>query len=237
MDFAFDRLTMHDARHGPLPLLLVLLTIVTGLVDAVSYLALGHVFVANMTGNVVFLGFAVVDAEDFSISASLTAIAAFLVGALAGGRLAGWQGTHRGRLFAATLLIEILLVGAALAVALVALISAPVGRYLIITALSIAMGLQNATARRLAVPDLTTTVLTLTLTGFAADSALVGGTNPRPGRRTIATVSMFLGAAVGALVLLRIGTTAVLALVLVLLFIVFGVAAPHWKTTAAWTAP
>ena len=63
---------MRDPRHGPLPPLLVLLTVITGLVDAVSYLALGHVFVANMTGNVVFLGFAVVDAEDFSVPASLT---------------------------------------------------------------------------------------------------------------------------------------------------------------------
>ena len=41
-----------------LPAVLVGLTAVTGLVDAVSYLALGHVFTANMTGNVVFLGFA-----------------------------------------------------------------------------------------------------------------------------------------------------------------------------------
>jgi len=76
-----------DERHGPLPLLLLVLTMITGLVDAVSYLKLGHVFVANMTGNVVFLGFAVADAEDFSIPASLLAIAAFLAGALAGGRL------------------------------------------------------------------------------------------------------------------------------------------------------
>ena len=237
MRTALDRLAMHDARHGPLPLLLVLLTVVTGLVDAVSYLALGHVFVANMTGNVVFLGFAVVDAEGFSVSASVTAIAAFLFGALAGGRLGGWQGAHRGRLFAATVLIEILLVALALAEALVATVSTPVGQYSIIAALSIAMGLQNATARRLAVPDLTTTVLTLTLTGFAADSALAGGTNPRPGRRTIATLSMFLGAAIGALVLLRIGASAVLALALALLLIVLAVAAPHWRTTAAWTAP
>jgi hypothetical protein len=36
---------------------LLTLTAVTGLVDAVSYLRLGRVFVANMTGNVVFLGF------------------------------------------------------------------------------------------------------------------------------------------------------------------------------------
>src|SRR6188474_1807422 len=156
MRAALNRLAMYDARHGPLPLLLVLLTIVTGLVDAVSYLALGHVFVANMTGNVVFLGFAVVDTEGFSVPASLMAIAAFLFGALAGGRLAGWQRAHRGRL---------------LAVALLAVISEPVGQYLIIAALSIAMGLQNATARRLAVPDLTTTVLTLTLTGIVVLTA------------------------------------------------------------------
>jgi len=226
---------MDDPRHGPLPLFLVLLTVVTGLVDAVSYLALGHVFVANMTGNVVFLGFAVVDAEDFSVSASLTAIAAFLFGALAGGWLAGWQGAHRGRLVVTTLLLEALLVALALAASL--LVSAQGGQYLIIVALSVAMGLQNATARRLAVPDLTTTVLTLTLTGFAADSALAGGTNPRPGRRTIATASMFLGAAIGALILLRVGASAVLALALAVLLIVLTVAAPHWRTTAAWTAP
>jgi Protein of unknown function (DUF1275) len=42
-----------DAKHGPLPALLVAMTLVTGLVDAFSYLVLGHVFVANMTGNVV----------------------------------------------------------------------------------------------------------------------------------------------------------------------------------------
>ena len=99
------------------------------------------------------------------------------------------------------------------------------------------MGLQNAAARRLAVPDLTTTVLTLTLTGFAADSELAGGTNPRLGRRMVATVSMFLGAAIGALVLLRIGTGAVLALVLALLLVVLATATPHWRTTDAWTAP
>jgi uncharacterized membrane protein YoaK (UPF0700 family) len=232
-----DLLAMRDPRHGPLPALLVSLTVVTGLVDAVSYLALGHVFVANMTGNVVFLGFAAANAGDFSVPISLTAILAFLFGALAGGRLAGLQGGHRGRLFATTLLIETLLVALALAVAPTAIASAPIGRYLIIVVLSIAMGLQNATARRLAVPDLATTVLTLTLTGFAADSGLAGGANPRPGRRMIATAAMFLGAAIGALVLLRVGTGAVLALALAVLLIVLTAAAPHWRTTDAWTAP
>jgi uncharacterized membrane protein YoaK (UPF0700 family) len=228
---------MRDPRHGPLPPLLVLLTVVTGLVDAVSYLALGHVFVANMTGNVVFLGFAAVDAEDFSAPASLTAIAAFLSGALAGGRLGSRHGAHRGRLFAATLLIETLLVALALALVLVAVASAPLERYLVIAAVSLAMGLQNATARRLAVPDLTTTVLTLTLTGFAADSSIAGGGNPRPGRRMIATAAMFAGAAVGALLLLRVSTGAVLALVLVLLVMALAAAAWQWRSTETWTQP
>jgi hypothetical protein len=53
-------LPARDSKHGPLPPLLVAMTFVTGLVDAFSYLLLGHVFVANMTGNVVLLGFALV---------------------------------------------------------------------------------------------------------------------------------------------------------------------------------
>lgn len=231
-----DRLAAKDARHGPLPVLLLLLTIVTGLVDAVSYLSLGHVFVANMTGNVVFLGFAVAGAEDFSIPASLAAIAAFLVGALLGGRLGVAFGGHRARLLAASCLIKILLVGAAFVLALAVLdVSLLAQRYGLISLLGAAMGLQNAVARRLAVPDLTTTVLTLTLTGLAADSALAGGTNPNPKRRLIATAAMFLGAAIGALVLLHIGVAAVLALALLLLIISGVGAAFESRSDATWT--
>src|ERR1700758_1758325 len=86
---------IHEARqtlapdatsaHGPLTPLLIVMTFVTGLVDAFSYLVLGHVFVANMTGNVVFLGFALAGAPDFSIADSLVAMAAFAAGALLGG--------------------------------------------------------------------------------------------------------------------------------------------------------
>jgi uncharacterized membrane protein YoaK (UPF0700 family) len=231
----FERLAIRDTRHGPLAPVLVLLTIVTGLVDAVSYLALGRTFVANMTGNVVFLGFAVADAADFSAPASLAAIAAFLVGALAGGRLAGRFGTHRGRLLVTTLLIETLLVGLSLALVFAMIASATVEKYLLITGLALAMGMQNAAARHLAVPDLTTTVLTLTLTGFAAESTLAGGNGPRFGRRMIATAAMFAGAAIGALVLLRIGTGAVLSLAFVLLLAALVIAAQYWSATEAWT--
>ena len=84
--------------HGPLPPVLISMTLVTGLVDAFSYLVLGHVFVANMTGNIVFLGFALAGAPGFSITASVAATLAFAAGALIGGRLGARHRAHRGRL-------------------------------------------------------------------------------------------------------------------------------------------
>jgi uncharacterized membrane protein YoaK (UPF0700 family) len=224
-------------RDGPLPALLFALTVVTGLVDAVSYLTLGRVFVANMTGNVVILGFAVAAARDFSIPASLAAIAAFLAGALAGGRLGSSTGHHRGRLLAFGVFGEILLVGAALVVTIAASDSDhDLLQYALIVLLALAMGLQNAVARRLAVADLTTTVLTLTLTAIAADSTLAKGSNPRPGRRWLATGTMFVGAAVGAFLVLRVNVGAALALTLALL-ILTGIAAYRvCSSSESWTA-
>jgi uncharacterized membrane protein YoaK (UPF0700 family) len=226
-----------DDRHGPLPLLLLVLTTVTGLVDALSYLKLGHVFVANMTGNVVFLGFAVADAQDFSIPASLAAIAAFLAGAAAGGRLTASAGRHRGRLLAIATSLQTVLVGMALALVMVVRDQDGAGvSYALIVLLALAMGIQNAIARRLGVPDLTTTVLTLTLTGLAADSRMAGGSHPYPGRRLAATATMFLGAAVGAVLVLRVGAHAVLVLVLVLLVLTAIAAYRSWSSSAPWTA-
>jgi uncharacterized membrane protein YoaK (UPF0700 family) len=201
-------------EHGALPLLLIVLTVVTGLVDAVSYLALGHVFVANMTGNVVFLGFALAGAPGLSATASLVALGAFLLGALLGGRIGASIGEHhRGRhLRSATVCA---LAPLLLSVAIAALAGQPVSqtpRYALIVALALAMGLQNATARRLAVPDLTTTVLTLTLTGIAADSRLAAGAGGRPARRLISVVAMFSGALLGALFVLHVSLVPPLAI-------------------------
>ena len=101
--------------QGPLPPLLLVLTVVTGVVDAVSILRLGRVFVANMTGNVVFTGFALVGAPGFSLSASLAALAGFLVGALLGGSLTSRLGHDRGLLLRAGAAAELVLVSGALA--------------------------------------------------------------------------------------------------------------------------
>jgi uncharacterized membrane protein YoaK (UPF0700 family) len=222
---------------GPLPQLLFVLTFVTGLVDAVSILKLGHVFVANMTGNVVFLGFAVAGAPGYSIAPSLIAIGGFFLGALLGGRIGTRMGGHRGRYLATCLLVNIVLIAAALGVGLVSRdVEVPCTQYVLIVLLAFAMGLQNAAARRLGVPDMTTTVLTLTITGLAADSKAAGGSSPRPGRRMMATLTMFAGALVGALLIFNVGVVAAIALTLALLAIDWVVAFRTRSSTQAWTA-
>jgi uncharacterized membrane protein YoaK (UPF0700 family) len=71
-----------------MPRLLLALTVVTGIVDAFSFVVLGHIFVANMTGNVVSIGFALAGVGSVSLGASVLALAAFVVGALIAGRVA-----------------------------------------------------------------------------------------------------------------------------------------------------
>jgi uncharacterized membrane protein YoaK (UPF0700 family) len=192
-----------DQYAARLPAALLVLTAVTGLVDAVSVLGFG-VFTANMTGNVVFLGFAAAGARGFSIAHSLTSLVAFLAGAVIGGGISvAIDATRRRWLLTVAVCEATLLFVAALAsIGLkIGLAMPPIRLYTVIVLMAIAMGLRNATVRRLAVPDLTTTVLTLTLTGLSADSSLAGGKNPRFGRRFGSVLAMFGGAVIGALLL------------------------------------
>ena len=226
-----------DARHGPLPLVLIGLTVVSGLVDAVSYLGLGHVFVANMTGNVVFLGLVAGGATDISAALSLVALAFFALGALAGGRL-GWNTSgHRGQLLAVSSCIQAAVVGGALLVSLALFgVRDGIAAHALVLLLAFAMGLQTATARRLGVPDLTTTVLTLTVTGLAADSHPAGGVHPNTGRRLLAIAAMFVGAFVGAALTFRVSVSAALTVAVVLLVLNTIAGYRWWSSTAAWTA-
>jgi len=129
------------------------MTVVTGLVDAFSYLSLGHVFVANMTGNVVFLGFGLAGVGGIAITASLVAVLAFTLGAAAGGRWALRRAPHRGRLLAAAATMEAGLVAAAALVAETAGVGGTAARMTLVSLLTVALGGQNAIARRSAVPD------------------------------------------------------------------------------------
>jgi uncharacterized membrane protein YoaK (UPF0700 family) len=189
-----------------LPPLLLLLTAVAGLIDAVTYLQLGRVFVANMTGNVVLLGFALAGAGGLSVGASLLALGAFLAGAMAGGRLGRRLGTQRRRLLATGTALEGALIGLALVVTLAnAGHTGGAIRYVLLAPLALAMGLQAATARQVGVPDLTTVVLTMTLTGLAADSRLAGGTGAASARRLTAAAAMLGGALAGGYLALHAG--------------------------------
>ncbi|MEV7211808.1 YoaK family protein [Kitasatospora cineracea] len=174
----------------PLVLALYGLTVVSGLIDAVSYLGLGHVFAANMTGNVVVVGFALAGAPGFSVLGSITSLAAFLLGAALGGRLTA------GRLRPA-LVTETVLHLAAAAVVFAAGTGGSV-QYPVIALLALAMGLRNATVRSLGVPDLTTTVLTMTLTGLAAEPR-----SPRRRRRLLAALAMLAGVVPGSALVLH----------------------------------
>jgi len=205
-------------KDGLLPPLLVSLTVVTGLVDAFSYLVLGHVFVANMTGNVVFFAFALAGVSGFSATASVAAVGCFALGALATGRLGRSLAGRRELLLGVTAGIQAVLVAEAATMAALSPSPMPAGlRYALIVVLSLTMGAQNATARRLAVPDLTTTVLTLTITGIAADSPIAGATGARVARRLISVAAMLVGALAGALLVLRVHIVYPLVIALVIL--------------------
>jgi uncharacterized membrane protein YoaK (UPF0700 family) len=219
-------LTNHDTRASralDLRAVLGLLTCATGLIDAASYLGMGHVFVANMTGNVVFLGFALAGAEGFSLASFAVALGSFLVGAALGGRLGVALSSRRRRWLIAAASVQVTLAGTAtITVAGAGLDTTGVARLAVIALLAVGMGAQNATVRRLAVPDLTTTVLTMTLTGLAADSSAAGGNNPRLTRRITAVAATLVGAVIGAGLVLHAGVVATLA-VLTAVYAVAGV--------------
>ncbi|MFB7778790.1 YoaK family protein [Streptomyces bauhiniae] len=197
-------LSARRAGGGREPLLPALMTVtaVSGLIDAISYLGLGHVFTANMTGNVVIIGFAVAGAPGFSILGSLVSLVAFLAGALIAGRLESvlHDRTPSGRL-RPVLWVEAVLLATSAAIAF----STSDALYALIALIALAMGLRNGTVRKLAVPDVTTTVLTLTLTGLASDSRWAGGSGPRAGRRLMSVLAMLAGALGGAVLVQHTG--------------------------------
>jgi len=189
------------------------MTVVTGLVDAVSYLSLGRVFTANMTGNLLVLAFSTARVSGLSIARSLTALLSFLMGAIFGGRIMARATAEAQIQFAVqTFLLEVVFLFAASFCAIGYrghLLEDSFQMFALIALMALAMGTRSAAVRKLAIPDLTTTVLTLTITGIAADSSIANGNNPRVARRVASVVAMFLGAPLGA-VIIRYSISAVL---------------------------
>jgi uncharacterized membrane protein YoaK (UPF0700 family) len=216
-------LSTASLRH-PLTRALLVLTFTTGVIDAASYLGLGHVFTANMTGNIVLLGFGIAGSGGLPVIAPLVSLAAFLAGSAMGGRMAAGMRTRTPHLSRAMLVeIGVVLLAAALAL-LVDITPDRFSADLVIALLAFGMGVRNATVRKLKVADLTTTVLTMTLTGLAADSPLAGGDGEGSWRKTAAVLAMLLGAIAGALLLkvhlaLDLALAAALAILTWLVFV------------------
>ncbi|MGC2130138.1 MAG: YoaK family protein [Candidatus Aquilonibacter sp.] len=199
---------MREADYALMPLLFGL-TFISGLVDAVSFLRLGHTFVANMTGNLVLLGFAIGGASGISIVGSIVAIGSFMIGGIIGGRLNRRHGENGAHLLSVTTFVKIFFMLGAAAIAWFFGYDGFVA-YVLTAVLAISMGLQNAVVRGIGVADITTTVVTQTIIGIAMDSTLAGGNNTRVRRRVTAVVVMFAGALIGAVIVLRLGVPAAL---------------------------
>lgn len=202
---------------------LLLLTFATGLVDAVSVLVLGHVFVANMTGNVIFLGFWFVPHSGVDMSAAVVAFASFVAGTVMGGRLARHLDHQVRRWLTVALGVEVVLL-----VALSILAGTGVLDYrdntklFLISGLAITFGIQNATARQFGIQELSTTVLTSTIVGIGFDSRLAGGTGAREKLRYSVVGTMCAGAVVGA-TMTRFTVAPVIALAAVVVAVSAGI--------------
>lgn len=206
--------------------LLLTWTFTTGVMDALSMLALGRVFTALMTGNVVFVGLSLAGESEFSALRSCWALGTFAAGAVLGGALARAHKDSKLRVWlltAATLEAALLLASAA--TLWLANVHDP--QFGVIALTAAAMGLRSATVVPLADPDLKTTVLTLTITALAADSRLARGTGMRWQRRALSIALLCLGACAGALGLRAWGLSMSLAAAGVLVWIAAALFALH----------
>ena len=178
---------------------LLLLTFATGIVDAVSVLALGHIFVANMTGNVIFLGFWFVPHSGIDLTAAIVAFASFLAGTVLGGRFARHIDSEVRLWLTVALGAEVVVLLTLSILAGAGVLNYHDNTKLILTAgLAVTFGSQNATARLFGIQELSTTVLTSTIVGLGFDSRLAGGTGHREKLRYSVVVTMCAGAVAGA---------------------------------------
>lgn len=178
---------------------MLLLTFATGLADSISILALGHVFVANMTGNVVFLGFWLAPSTTIDLTAVAVALPTFICTTIVSGRVSRHFGMRTRPWITTVLATEIVLL-----VALAILAGSGVLRYqgntklVMIGILAVTFGLQHSSARQFGIQELSTTVLTSTIVSLGLDSRPAGGTGERQRLRVGVVATMCAGAFLGA---------------------------------------
>ena len=229
------RTALVDERDGPLPAMLLALTVLAGVVDATSILALDHVFVAAMTGNIVFIGLGLSGAPGFSVTRSGLALLSFALGVLLGARACRHAGGHRGLALRNITIVKVVLAVPVLAIALISGEHLGTGARIVITVLlAVSMGGQLALIRYLKVPDLLTAVLTLTMTGALTERG--GRSDPAMLRRGLALLAFVVGVVAGGLLARLVSVGAALALGLAIIVAV-GVATHRaCRTPGAWSA-
>jgi uncharacterized membrane protein YoaK (UPF0700 family) len=178
--------------------MLLLLTWVAGSVDAVSYLGLGHVFTAMMTGNTVLLGLAIGQGQLFAALRSVTALGGFCLGAAVGALIVErdkkeqeWPPAVTGALALEGIILGFFtitwhLTGPARSAGML---------HVLILLSGLAMGIQAAAVRHLGVPGIATTYITGTITSLMVElTGSLGSTTVHLlGRRSLGETA--LGAA------------------------------------------
>jgi uncharacterized membrane protein YoaK (UPF0700 family) len=182
--------------------LMMVLTFVTGLVDAVGYLGLDRVFTGNMTGNIVILGMGLAGADGLPVAGPVVALAAYVVGAAVAGRLLQQHRSDWNLIVTAIFACSAcILTVAATVLAVVPIVGTALVGVAVAAAIASLMGAQAATARALAVADMTTVVVTSTITAYASETVFMGGTAWLTHRRLWAILAIFAGALAGALMM------------------------------------
>ncbi|SFJ94600.1 YoaK family protein [Cellulomonas sp. KH9] len=203
------------ARREAVSAALLLLTAASGALDAVTYLALDHAFAANMTGNVLFLGFALAGTGDVPLAGTVVALGAFLVGAVVGGRAV--PHTSSSVVPRATVVTIAALTAATVLVGGAWLAVPRLGETTVLVTTGLLAGLsgvQAAAVKPLGNAEITTVVVTGTLVNLGRDSRVAGA--PRGPRhvqrdRALAVVALVAGAALGAVLVRELTAPVALA--------------------------
>jgi len=178
---------------------LLLLTFATGLADALSILVLGHVFVANMTGNVIFLGFWLAPRTSIDLTAVVVALPTFVCTTIVSGRVSRHFGDRTRAWITSVLAAEIaLLLTLSILAGTGTLHYHDDSKLVMIGMLAVTFGLQHSSARQFGIQELSTTVLTSTIVSLGLDSRLAGGTGERQRLRVVVVATMCAGAFLGA---------------------------------------
>jgi uncharacterized membrane protein YoaK (UPF0700 family) len=197
---SISQLTTDEVRD----LLLICLTFGSGAVDAISFLGLGRVFTAMMSGNIVLLGLSVGSAARSEALRSAASLVVYVVGVFAASRLV--RGSTASRVWPAGLTLALVYGAIAQAGVLAGWLGASAHpnqafEVVLVVFSALAMGLQAGAVARLGVAGVTTTYVTGTLTGLIGGLALGSGTRRELTRRTAVLVALLAGAGCGALLL------------------------------------